>query len=315
MDYLVLSRISATAILEFGGSGTKKVMPSFRESYAVADPMAVENSNYPWQVICVKWGSRYSADFVNRLYSMVVRNTSQPVRFICLTDDFSGIRPEVECMQLPELPCAHPERTIGKWRKLVLWGADWGPVTGPLLFIDLDSVIVDNIDGYFTHGDPHDVILARNWARPGKRLGQTSVFRFFVGENRHILETFASDPQGVADRFHFEQHFVTASASGGIKFWPEEWTRHFRIHCLPQMPLRYFLSPRLPRGSKIITFPGGPDPVHVIEGRWDTKSRPHVGRVEHVLNAFIGKRSTPGLWKHLKRYVRPTSWVANAWRD
>lgn len=285
--------------------------PPTKASNLRLDPL----NDYPWQIVCVKWGNRYGPQFVNRLYAMVSRNTSQPVRFICLTDDSTGIRPEVECLPLPELPCEHPMRTIGKWKKLVLWSRELHGITGPLLFVDLDSVIVGNMDGYFTHGDPHQVYLARNWARPTAKLGQTSVFRFFVGENPQILEEFCRDPQGVADKFHFEQHFVTATVKGGIQFWPEAWTRHFRLHCLPKMPFRYFVRPFLPSNARIITFPGGPDPGFVAEGRWDEKSPPNVGPLEHILRGFGPNRTTPSLWKHLKRYVRRSNWIAEHWRE
>jgi hypothetical protein len=57
---------------------------------------------------------------------------------------------------------------------------------------------------------PSDVYVARNWARPLERLGQTSVFRFPVGGNAHLLADFRADAQGIADKYQFEQHYVTA---------------------------------------------------------------------------------------------------------
>ena len=42
-------------------------------------------------VICLKWGTRYGPEYVNRLYSMVKRHTEHALRFICITDDPSGI--------------------------------------------------------------------------------------------------------------------------------------------------------------------------------------------------------------------------------
>src|SRR5882757_6595563 len=76
------------------------------------------------QVVCVKWGIKYDATYVNRLYAMVRRNLTPPFRFVCLTDSRAGIRPEVECFDLPELGCPHPEGTSGKWKKVVLWGRE-----------------------------------------------------------------------------------------------------------------------------------------------------------------------------------------------
>jgi hypothetical protein len=268
------------------------------------------------QIICVKWGTHYGPEYVNRLYGMASRHVSGPLRVVCLTDDRNGIRPEVECADLPELGCEHPKNTRGKWRKVVLWGRDVAGLSGPALFIDLDSVIVGSLDGYFEHGEPNDVILARNWAKPLQRLGQTSVFRFPVGGHPHILDRFRADPQGVADKYRFEQHYITASVPGGIKLWPERWTRHFRLHCLPPFPLRYFMPARLPKDARIVTFPGGPNPDDVALGRWNDREPPHPGRWQHVKAAFgDGPRVADGAWQHLQRYVLPVPWVADNWRD
>lgn len=268
------------------------------------------------QIICVKWGDKFGPEYVNRLHGMLQRHVTGPFRLVCLTDDARGLRDGVEARPLPELGCAAPERSMGKWRKLVLWGADMPALTGfdgPVLFIDLDSVIVANIDGYFSQGQPDDVILARNWAKPLQRLGQSSVFRFPMGRHPHILADFRADPQGVADRYRFEQHYVTAAVPGGIAFWPEAWTRHFRLHCLPPFPLRYFVPARLPRGAKIVTFPGGPNPSDVQLGRWNESQPAHASRFAHLRELFNRERDEPRAWRHLTRYVMPASWIGKHW--
>ena len=133
------------------------------------------------KIICIKWGTRYSADYVNRLYAMAARHTSPPFQLYCFTDNTQGIRPEVACRPIPELGCPVPVSSPGKWRKLALWGKSLEDVTGTLLFIDLDSIITGPLDDFFTIGQPDDVYLAKNWAKPLRRLGQTSVFRFTAG--------------------------------------------------------------------------------------------------------------------------------------
>lgn len=271
------------------------------------------------QVICVKWGSKFGPEYVNRLYAMLERHVTGPFTLACLTDDTQGLRSEIVAAPLPELGCEWPKRSMGKWRKLVLWSADLPQLTGfdgPVLFIDLDSVLVGNIDGYFSYGEEDDVILARNWAKPLQRLGQTSVFRFPAGRYPHIIARFRADPQGVADRCGFEQHFVTESVPGGIKLWPEAWTRHFRLHCLPPFPLRYFMPARLPRGAKIVTFPGGPNPSDVVLGRWTENDPPHRSRWNHLRAAFgVGERSEKRRWQHIRRYVMPVGWVGEYWSE
>jgi len=268
------------------------------------------------QVVCVKWGQLYGPEYVNRLYGMVSRHLAAPFRVVCLTDDAQGIRPEVECFPLPELGVPHPQRTRGKWRKQVLWGREVpGLHPGTALFIDLDSVIVGPLEDYFTIGSPQDVYVARNWARPMQRLGQTSVFRFPVGGNAHLLDNFRADPQGIADKYQFEQHYVTASVTGGIHFWPEAWTRHFRLHCLPPVPLRYFVPARLPAGSRIVTFPGGPNPDDVVLGRWNKGAPPHPTLWQHLRATFSDQRVDRSRWRHLQRFVCPVPWITDSWRE
>ena len=106
------------------------------------------------QLVCVKWGTMYGPEYVNRLYGMVSRHITPPFRLVCLTDDRTGIRPEVECFDLPELGVPHPQRTMGKWRKQILWGRSVPGLEGVALFVDLDSVIVGPLDDYFEHRRP-----------------------------------------------------------------------------------------------------------------------------------------------------------------
>jgi hypothetical protein len=266
-------------------------------------------------VVCVKWGTLYGPEYVNRLYGMLARHLTPPFRLVCLSDSSQGLRPEVEYFELPELGCAHPVGTMGKWRKQILWGRNVPGLTGVALFIDLDSVIVGSLDGYFSHGAPDDVILARNWARPTQRLGQTSVFRYPVGANAHLLDNFRADPQGIAERYQFEQHYVTHAVTGGIKFWPEDWTQHFRLHCLAPFPLRYFKVARLPPKARIVTFPGGPNPDDVMVGRWNRKAPPNRSRWDHVMATFGNERVDKSRWRHLQRYVLPVPWIAQHWRE
>ena len=47
-------------------------------------------------ILCMKWGTKYSADYVNTLYSMVARNMSKEFRFVCLTEDGLGLHDNIE---------------------------------------------------------------------------------------------------------------------------------------------------------------------------------------------------------------------------
>lgn len=92
-------------------------------------------------VICVlsketHGGSVYGAHDVNVLAAQVARHLKQPHRFVCLTNHPDGIAPTVECQPLTE---GWP----GWWAKIEVFKP--GRFLGRNLFLDLDTVIVDDI--------------------------------------------------------------------------------------------------------------------------------------------------------------------------
>ncbi|MBT3461157.1 MAG: glycosyl transferase [Gammaproteobacteria bacterium] len=268
----------------------------------------------PYHVICFKWGVKYGADYVNRLYGMVARNLSADFLLHCFTDDARGIRAEVRCHDLPDLGCEVPVNVPGMWRKAAVWRADLGGIQGVALFVDLDSVIVDDLTPFFEFGDPNDVILARNWLKPFSKLGQTTLFRFKVGAQRYLLEDFQKDPQGVAERFQFEQHYVTKSVRGGVRFWPNAWVKHYRVHCLPGYIGRYFRPAVLPKGARVIAFPGEPNPADALVGQW-TNGAPVTAKT-HFFNLLNPERRLHKSWRgHFCCFQKPCPFVQAHWRE
>jgi hypothetical protein len=267
----------------------------------------------PKQVICINWGTKYGPPFINRLYAMAARNLTPPFRFVCFCDNPEGIRREVECFPLPELDFEVPSMKRGIWPKCRLWSEKLGDLAGPVLFLDLDLVITGSLDDFFTYGDPEDVIVARNPSNPLERLGQTSVYRFPVGKLHPLLEEFRRAPREVAERYRFEQRFVTRKAPGGVKFWPRGWVRHFRLECRRPFPLNYFRPARLPQGAEIVIFPGGLHPGDAIRGVYE-KEDPERTPWEHIKAGFRGERKK-SLFKHIRHYILPTPWVAEHWRE
>ena len=264
------------------------------------------------QIICIKWGTKYKAHYVNKLYGMVSRNITPPFRFVCFTDDTTDIRPEVECQDLPTIDVDMPTNTLGKWPKSRLWNKELGDVTGVVLFLDLDVVIVDSLDPFFEYGKPDDVILSYNPSNPLERLGQTSCFRFTVGSLTPLLDKFRADPQGVADKYRFEQRFVTRNVPGGVKLFPKKWVAHFRRKCRQPFPLNYIKPPKIPNGARIVIFPGGLYPTDAIAGRYSPNSANN--KLGHIKNITLKKNRTHP-FKHLRHFILPTDWVEKHWQE
>ena len=264
------------------------------------------------EVICIRWGTKYGPDYVNRLHAMVARNLPGPFRFTCFTDDPAGLREGVEPAPLPPLGCALPTGTRGIWGKSRLWAERLGDLDGPVLYLDLDVVILGDLAPFFEHGAHTDVILARNPNTPLERLGQTSIYRMPVGALARLREAFLADPQGTADRYRFEQRFVSRHAPDGVKFWPKGWVAVFKWHCVPTFPLNYVLAPRRPK-ARVVLFPGPLNPPDAIAGRWRAEVS-SSSPLDH-LRALTDGRRVETRREHLRHYVKPSPWVAEAWRE
>ncbi|WP_299746087.1 glycosyl transferase [uncultured Tateyamaria sp.] len=262
------------------------------------------------QIMCINWGTRYGAPYINRLYQMVAGNITPPFKFVCYTDIREGVWDEVICHDLPPMPGEMPKNTRGKWPKSRLWAETLPDLEGPVLFLDLDVVITGSLDDFFSFGAPEDVVLARNVAKPFHKLGQTSIYRMPVGALADLQRAFAEDPQAVADTYKWEQVFVTKTAPNGIKFWPKRWVRHFRIECIPLFPLNYFIEPRLPRDARVVIFAGVPNPADAAIGQF-SDSLPYLPPLQHIARAARQARK----FQSLRRYVLPSQWVRAIWQD
>jgi hypothetical protein len=250
-------------------------------------------------VVCMKWGTLYGPEWVNRLYGMVQRSTSWKVRFVCFTDDPSRLRPEVEVQPIPPLRL---DKTLGKrWPKLGLFSRRLGDLEGMTLYLDLDILILSSLDQFFEHEGRFCVI--REWKDRHRGYGNTSVVRFFVGRETGVLDRFYSRPHrhwhGLYDSK--EQNFVSKSVDE-ITFWPEEWCVPFAQSCLPRnRVVRFFSVPRKPDEGRILVFFGSITPETALAGchKTEKRSRPRLFSIENPL----------------KQRFRPAPWIGEYWHE
>ena len=234
-------------------------------------------------IICMKWGDKFPEDYVNRLYAMVDRNLSLPFKFVCFTEYSDGIRDEVEIQPLPELdlPTDAPERG---WRKLTVFKKDFGGLSGKTLFLDLDVVIVDNIDDFFS--EKGDFLIAHDKKNPTKFEGNSSVFRFEIGQYPQILSCFEQNSEQVKNQVRHEQAYLSREMHklGKLEYWQDTWVPSFKYCCCPSWLKSWFQAPSIPKGAKIIIFHGLPNPpeaINGISGKWYRHIQPAPWIAEH----------------------------------
>ncbi len=224
-------------------------------------------------VICMKWGTVYGPEYVNKLYSMVKRCLHRPFRFVCFTDDASNLYEAIEVQPLPLLEVP-PQHQQSPWRKLSMFQPQLANLTGMTLFLDLDLILVEDIDCFFSYGKPQDFCIIENWTQLGAGIGNSSVYRFQAGKCSFIYEAYNMNPLRACQSYDNEQIFLSHQVirSGhNLVFWPKEWCRSFKRHALPKWPMSWLRQPSIPIDAKIVVFHGHPKPDEAALGRWPGK--------------------------------------------
>ncbi len=232
----------------------------------------------PTNCICLKYGTLYGAEYVNRLHAALERNTRGDLRFFCMTDDPSSINRKTEILPLPTEPFQEqmeialsqaPKR--GRMKKISLFRPDLIPdLDGPLLVFDLDTAIVGPIDDLRDFA-PGKVCMRREWndSNRAPSLGHGSVERLDPKQHAYLYEYMARDPEAaVAFGYGSEQSYTSrlAHQNGDLEFFPDDWIVSFKYDCRPARPFNLFVEPKLPDGAKVVCFHGRPKMDEAVEG-------------------------------------------------
>lgn len=226
-------------------------------------------------IVCLKWGTKYPSEYVNRLYRMVNNNLTIPFKFYCLTENTEGINTNINIIPLEIEPGLK-----GWWYKLQLFKADFYGLQGQIMFMDLDVVIVNNMDELFTY-EPDKFAIIKD-LKPGL-IYNSSVFRFKLGSQTHVWEQFLNDKYTIMERMHGDQDWISEVVSNAV-LWPKDWVVSFKKECdarnkhsfgrLGVLLRKFGLTKpkgeaKHPDQSKIVYFHGKPDPDDVADNSYD----------------------------------------------
>lgn len=259
-----------------------------------------------YHVICIKWGDYYGARDVNRLFSMVKRNTSLPVTFHCFTGETEGLDPAIQTHPRPIMNVPDALNKYAYKKEAGLCDDALGGLAGErVFFFDLDSLIVGNLDELFTYPQGDEFYIIKDWNTHGDHVGQASCYSWVVGTLGYVKTTFEQHAEEVLTRYHTaSQEYLSAKVIerfGALHFWPDNWFKSFKFHCLPIGILRPFVAAKLPRvaGLKMIAFHGYPGLNEAVAGTWTTDA--------------TSKKRAHG-WKKIYKTIKPCPWILDYWK-
>lgn len=229
-------------------------------------------------VVCLKYGDKYSADYVNRLYNMVQRNLTLDHEFVCFTENPEGLYPSIRIEPLELI-----QGVEGWWYKPMFFNPNLG-LDGTILFLDLDVIVFRNIDNLFTHR-PDKFLIIRDFNRStikSYNKFNSSVFRINTGDHAQVYYDFIKNPVRNSKRFLGDQEWIFHHVKSNFEYWPDDWIQSYKW----EMRNRPALDRKMPKGSRdfvktgtpiikdetsIAVFHGDPNP-HVCKDLWVKKN-------------------------------------------
>ena len=234
-------------------------------------------------IACLKYGTRYPADYVNVLYNAARKAMRGPFRFLCLTDRPEGLLPSIETLPIPDVGLEPNEWFVGGiWPKLGIYDRHLHGLTGRVLFIDLDMVVLRDLDAFFeVPGRYVGIDGGPRWGRPNSTARPelcSALVAYDIGALGDLADKFRVEKAAIMRRFRTEQAYTEAEL-GHIDFWPEGWVISFKRSLRQPLLVDLIREPKLPpETAKVLAFHGTPRPADLIgQGRtfWDRV--PHLG--------------------------------------
>lgn len=223
---------------------------------------STEQTNY---VACLKWGNKYSAEYVNKLHSMVQKHCTIPHEFVCFTENSKGLNKGIRVESLPLLP------TQGWWFKPYMLSSELPMQKGTLLFFDLDVVIFRNIDNLFTY-KPHKFCIIRDFNRSIRKTWDrmnSSVFRTPIGKYNTYYQDFKRNVSFHTSKNRGDQDWMFRNIRDH-EFWPDDWIMSYKWEMRDRNKLklvngkRNFIdidNPVVKQDTNVAVFHGDPNPA------------------------------------------------------
>ena len=205
------------------------------------------------QVILVKWGTKYSASYVNGLRAAIERRSSTDIRFVCITDDGAGLDDGFIVRPFPNFGVPLPELTRGCLPKVAMFERGVAEPGRPAVFIDLDSAVIGDMARLGAWIEQERVLhMLTRYAVPIWRvrglakalmpnrpyIGNTSVVGFYPEDHYQIFDSFMDEleptyrangnsREGMGKRFIDDERWISWGARDELRVWPRDLATKF----------------------------------------------------------------------------------------
>lgn len=251
------------------------------------------------QVVCMRWGEYYGANYVNGLFRAITRTTSHQVRFVCFTDDDDDDRERYDdgiiVRPIPDIGIPLNELKNGCRAKLAIFQEGALEPDLKTIFLDLDTMINGDIAALTDNlGAKDQLYMLGNHLVPFWRAdpvvskiftenyyyANSSIMAFYPENFYWLVDKFKESMRsfghlGIAGlRKHgltSDDRFISKVARGKIRIFSSSEAALFKHeYMLPILPVAESVRRQLPwvhrkrRNIVALTFAGAQLKPHLI---------------------------------------------------
>lgn len=221
---------------------------------------------------CVIHGDSYDWIYVERLYNMLKRNLTPNVKFHVYTEEHRAVPQPWIKHELTDFGIGGPRQ--GWWYKMQLFNSEHH--AGPLLYFDLDTVIVKNIDWIWNLPSKY-MWAVRDFKYLWRPLHQglnSSIMWWDTRQFHHVWSKFCQQGLSTIMREHRgDQDYIGKEIDNSrLRFLDQDRIQSWRWQCLDggyDFRRRMYLRPNsgttLLADTDVLVFHGKPKPNEIAD--------------------------------------------------
>ena len=239
-------------------------------------------------ILTLKVHDKYSAEYVNKLYRSLKRNSTTDFKFFCYTEDPFGLDEGIFVVPIPDV-----EKYARQFHKIIFHKTGFGdiPVGEHCLILDIDQVVIGNFDDILSHEleEGQFGCMRRWWSRRQDMCKINGGFQMYrMGDTNHLWERFSKDPDywqthyvelGLAEGpVNGEQNFIHEHA-GDNRFWfNERWFGKYEEKDIDKIQMQwieevdrydpFYLGGEFNEDVKIIHFSNSENKMENYQLKW-----------------------------------------------
>ena len=239
-------------------------------------------------ILTLKIGTKYSTDYVNKLYGSIKRNTTKDFKLYCYTEDVTDLHPDIIIV-----PLDNPDQFKLQWHKVKFHKINFAdiPTGEKCLILDIDWIITSCMDDILGYNLPERTFgcFERWWSNLRAYCKINGGFQmFYMGDTHQLWTTFRKASEHWQEYYikngfaqgpvNGEQNFIDEHLSIDRDWLPMEWfAKHYdeeyiKIQANWDRDVNknepYFLGGEFCDTIKMVHFSNANNKIELVEDDW-----------------------------------------------